>query len=133
MGSQFICKVASVLSPTELVINKGNNSGLKTGMRFLIYTLSVDDIKDPETNESLGKLELVKGTGKIIHLQETMATIESDMFKQPLPKKIIRKNENGWKIFPYVPHETVEEIPAEEPEQLAFKEAEIGDYAKYIP
>lgn len=71
-------KVAHVISELRVVINKGSNAGIKMNQRFLLYTIG-EDIVDPDTGQSLGKLELVKGTGRVTHVQPLQATIESDM------------------------------------------------------
>lgn len=59
-----------------VVINKGSSSGIKEGMRYLIYNIG-DEIRDPETNAPLGALEIVCGKGVVTHVQEKMATIKS--------------------------------------------------------
>lgn len=64
----------------NVVINRGSRDGIKKGQRFLIYNLSEEEILDPETNESLGKLETVRGTGIVDHVQEKMATIISNEY-----------------------------------------------------
>ena len=43
-----------------VVINKGSSSGVKEGMHYLIYNKG-SEIMDPETNVSLGTLEIVCG------------------------------------------------------------------------
>ena len=70
-------KVVKVIDEFTLVINIGSDDEIEKGQRFLVYSISPDDIIDPDTNESLGKLEIVKGTGTVTHVQEKMATIES--------------------------------------------------------
>ena len=57
-------KVAKVLSETQLVLNVGSNDGIKEDSRFLVYSIEDEDILDPVTGESLGKLEYVKGRGR---------------------------------------------------------------------
>ena len=84
----LVIKVAKVRDKYCLVINKGSNDGIKVGQRFLAYSLG-EEIVDPDTKKSLGQLEIVKGTGKVTHLQSTMATIQSDM--KTSPSKIIRR------------------------------------------
>lgn len=79
-------KVAQVLDEFTVVINRGTADGLREGQRVLIYTIG-DDVMDPDTGESLGKLEVVKGTGKVRHLQDRMATVTSDM-KAPAGRTI---------------------------------------------
>ncbi len=78
----YPAKVAEVLDPYNVVINKGREDGIKEGQRFLIYVTTDKDIIDPETGESLGILEISKGTGEVSHLQPKMATLSSDSKKQ---------------------------------------------------
>lgn len=73
--------VASVLSSDRVVINKGREYGVRVGNRFLIYELDDGEITDPITKESLGRLEIPKGTGRIVSVQPRMAVLESD--KEP--------------------------------------------------
>ena len=133
MSNQFICNVAKVLSPTQLVINKGSNAGLKEGLRFLIYQLSDDDIIDPVTKQSLGKLEIVKGTGKIVHLQDTMATIESDQYEKKQPRKVTTTSSSNRFGLIFDPHKTVEEYDPDVKTQIPFDDPQVGDFAKQIP
>lgn len=69
--------VADILkNGVSIVINKGSMSGVKEGMHYLIYNKG-EEIIDPETNTSLGTLEIVCGKGVVTHVQENMATIKS--------------------------------------------------------
>lgn len=70
--------VASVLSSDRVVLNKGSDDGIKVGQRYLIYELDDEDIIDPITNESLGRLQVPKGMGKIVSVQKRMSVLESD-------------------------------------------------------
>lgn len=70
--------VASVLSSDRVVLNKGSADGVSVGQRYLIYELDDEDTIDPVTNESLGRLQVPKGTGKIVSVQKHMAVMESD-------------------------------------------------------
>ncbi|MBO5039025.1 MAG: hypothetical protein J6C85_06205 [Alphaproteobacteria bacterium] len=109
-----VVKVIKLLNEYKVVINKGENDGIKTGEHFLLYKED-EELFDPDTNESLGKLEIVRGVGKVIHLQPKMATIES------VNKKSIRTNRGimfGGTII------TEEDIP--------FDKVQIGDLAKPI-
>jgi hypothetical protein len=85
--------VAAILEEGySVVINRGSRDGVKQGQKFLIYEISPDEVRDPISGESLGHLEIVKGTGDVSHLQEKMATITSNrrttssrfMFQQPV-------------------------------------------------
>ena len=81
-------KVAKVVDRFTLVINNGKADGIKEGQRFLVYGYG-EEIKDPETQTSLGRLEIVRGTGRVTHLQSSIATIKSDMTTPP--SRTIRK------------------------------------------
>jgi hypothetical protein len=73
--------IQSLNNDTCLVINKGSEDEIRTGQRVLVYTVGNEEILDPVTGESLGYLEIVKGTGRVIHIQPKMSTIESDKQK----------------------------------------------------
>ncbi len=120
-------RVAKVLSETRIVLNVGSKDGIKESYNFLVYSIGEEDIIDPVTGKSLGKLEYVKGKGHVIHLQENMCTIET--FKKPNQRKIIRKNGNAMSIFRGFETET-EEYPSNELEE--FTGVIVGDYAKLI-
>lgn len=72
--------VAKVLDSFNLVINKGSIHGIKEGDRFLIYELT-ENILDPITKESLGPLELSKGTGDAVEVFDNKTIIRSDRFR----------------------------------------------------
>jgi len=80
--ARWPARVASLLgeswSCTQVVINRSLNDGVKKGSRFLVYALSEQDLVDPESGESLGRLEIVRGTGVAVHVQDKIATIESE-------------------------------------------------------
>jgi len=71
--------VAAVLEDgNSVVINRGSLDGVQEGQKFFIYEISPAEIADPISGESLGRLEIAKGTGLVRHLQERMATLTSD-------------------------------------------------------
>lgn len=118
-------KVVSITNDGyRITINAGSNKRIMKGQRFLLYSLSDHEIIDPDTNESLGYLELVKGTGKVIHVQEKMATIESDVYETSQPTKIVRKNSM------YSLGTTEEQTLSKE--HVAFSNPQIGDLVKRI-
>jgi len=69
-------KVAKIVDNYTIVINLGKNNGVKMNMKFVIYDEG-EMIKDPETNEELGKLELVKGRVEVTNVQEKMCVAET--------------------------------------------------------
>ncbi|MAF31588.1 MAG: hypothetical protein CMF60_05230 [Magnetococcales bacterium] len=69
-------KVAKVIDENRVVINKGSKDGVSRNQLFLVYELG-DEIFDPDTKESLGKLENVKGTGRVISIQPKISVLEA--------------------------------------------------------
>ena len=69
--------VARILNEESVVINRGSAHGVKEGMRFAIFA-ELDEVKDPETGASLGRLELVKTRVVASHVQESMTTCDAE-------------------------------------------------------
>jgi hypothetical protein len=67
-----------------VVLGAGSDQGVREGLLFVIYELG-DEIYDPETSESLGRLEIVKGRVKVTHVQDkishasTLSRIEKEV------------------------------------------------------
>ncbi len=61
-------RIAEVVSNTDILINAGQDAGIKHGSRFVVYALG-PEIIDPETKESLGTLEIKKGQFEAIDVQ----------------------------------------------------------------
>lgn len=116
----------------QLTLNVGKEDGVSMKDLFLVYSLSEHEIIDPDTKQSLGYLEFVKGTGQVIHLMERMCTIASTKYKRPTPTKTIRKERSS--IFASsIMQPTVEETVIEgEEEQLPFADVQMYDLAKRI-
>lgn len=68
--------VAEIISNRRVVLNKGSRDGISEGDEFVVFSLG-EEISDPETRESLGVLEKIKGKGEVIHVQDHMCTIET--------------------------------------------------------
>ena len=119
--------VVRVIDSCKLVINKGILDGINEGQRFLIYAESDDAIKDPITNADLGKLEIVKGIGKVTHVQEKISTIETDECTKGVTKIVRQKN-------PLLSSLGYFETETHEPsgEKVPFDSPKVGDYAKPI-
>jgi len=69
-------RVASVMDPYQVVINKGAADGVRVGQTYLFLAIG-PEIKDPETGDNLGKLELLRGTGRVIHVQNKISIVRS--------------------------------------------------------
>jgi hypothetical protein len=74
--TETLPKVVKVIDDYRVVINRGRRDGVEIGDRFLVYEVG-EELADPDTNESLGKLEIVKGRGQAKHVQERLTTLES--------------------------------------------------------
>lgn len=104
--SEKIIKVVSILSPYKVVINIGTDNGIRQGQKVLIFGLSNDTVKDPETGEDLGKIEIVRGRGRVTHVQEKISTVESTE-KETNGKRIV-KNYSGFQaLMGHASEETV--------------------------
>lgn len=66
-------RVAQILTARELVINRGEADGVQVGMRFAVLNRRGADIKDPDTGESLGSVELDKVLVKVVRIAEHLA------------------------------------------------------------
>ncbi len=122
-------RVARVLSKTRLVLNVGSRDGIQNNSKFLIYSIDKRDIIDPASGESLGSLEIIKGSGHVIHLQEKICTIET--FTKDKGRRVIKRTNPIWgNYFGYnIGAETeTEEIPSDELKE--FDDVKEGDYAK---
>ena len=77
-------RVARILNDRSIVINRGSGGGVREGMRFVVFT-ELDDVADPESGESLGRLELVKARVVASHVQEKMTVCTAEPEGGPAP------------------------------------------------
>lgn len=120
-------KLAKIIDDYTVVVNKGSKDSVKTSQRFLVYEIG-EEIYDPDTKASLGRLEIVKGTGRVTHVQENMATIESDM--SSMASKSVKRIKRPGAFAMIAGTEEVEELlPAQ---REPFINPKVGDVAKPI-
>lgn len=124
MGEFLTGKVIRILDQYKLVINKGSNDGVVMSNRFLIYHLD-EEIIDPDTQESLGRLEIVCGEGRPEHIQERMTTIVS-------AKQETRKSKTVVKYGGFASFGTTEETYDPEVTLLPFENAQVDCLFKQI-
>ena len=122
---QIIPKVVKVIQADKVVINRGSANGVKVGHRFLVYAIG-EELFDPDSGLSLGKIELVRGRGEVTHVQEHLSTLKS-IEKIKLPSKR-RKIRDPYSIFGQHIEEDVEDTY----EDIPFDDASVGDCAKPI-
>ncbi len=117
----FPAKVAKVVDEYTVVINRGTDDGVQKGQTYLIYGIE-DEVTDPETGESLGHLEVVRGRGSVTHLQARMATVKAS---QKTSSRVVKRKNMG---LLSIGAEVVEE--SNEGTTIPFDEVLVGDHAK---
>jgi hypothetical protein len=116
--------VVKVIDDFTVVINKGSVNGIKKGDNFLIYYVEPDELIDPVSGESLGNLEIVRGTGSVTHVQEKMTTIKSNRTESG--GRVTRK---AFGLIASVMGETIEHP---ERQAVPFDDPKVDDFAKPI-
>jgi len=111
-------KIASLIDEYRVVINKGSNTGVKIGDIFQIYKVG-QEVVDPDTKVSLGRVEIIKGKGEVIHVQETMAIL------QTTEKHEVQRRPTGALAIFAAGIEVTKE-------PRAFINPEIGDHARLV-
>lgn len=72
MSAPIEGKIAKIVDDQTVIINRGTASGVREGMKFAIFT-GGDAVADPDTGESLGEWEVVKGCVKVSHVQKKLS------------------------------------------------------------
>ena len=70
-------KVARVLNDREVAINRGSTDGVEMGMKFAILSDDSTEIIDPDTKESLGRIENRKVRVRVASVYDRMAVAET--------------------------------------------------------
>lgn len=90
MDTRYFAQVVYIQDNLTVIINAGKNKGVKNGQKFLIVGIG-QEIYDPETKESLGMLEIIRGKAEVIHVQEKIATLKSiELLKNPDVREITK-------------------------------------------
>jgi len=128
----YPASVVKVIDEYTVVINKGSEQGVSKGDQFLIYYVEPEELIDPETGESLGSLEVVRGTGAVTHVQEKMSTIKSN--RSVRRGRIIRRTTSNLGLGFLGQLASPERETVEEPENEAipFDDPTVGDKVKPI-
>lgn len=75
-------KVAAIIDNRRLVLTGGSEAKLKLGDKFQIYAPDGRQIKDPDTGDLLGSLEIEKMPVKVISVEEKFAVAETYRYKE---------------------------------------------------
>ena len=132
MAARYFAKVVKVVDKYTVVVNAGADKGVEVGKPFLLVGLG-ETIVDPDTNESLGQLEIVRGRARVTHVQERISTLQSSDFEKPADtteiKKVSTVGKGGLATL-FGPQETItESIKPAEPILKALSGATVGDLA----
>ena len=124
-----IYRVLEIITGTKVILNCGSEQKISLGDKFEIYGLT-KMLVDPETEEELGKAEIIRGRGEVTNLQDKLCTIESYLKESEFgTRKIIRKTNPFGSIFSQP--STEEEITGE-PLLKRFEDIQVGDYARKL-
>ena len=128
-----IARVAFVPDNFSVVLNKGLDDGIELNDKFLIFGIG-SEIVDPDTGESLGALEVVRGRVRVEHLQAKLCTARSvDMTQIPGRKRILERKTASTIAMAFgnnVARELIETEQSSEERELV--KAAKGDYARPI-
>lgn len=131
MSDRYFGKVVAVNNEYQVVINRGSSHGLKEGEKFLIVGLG-DVLVDPDTGESLERLEIVRGRAIAIHVQPTITTLKaSDYQKNEDVREIKKVKTNSAISFAFLGEgETItESIKPGDKYLMPLENAIVGDIA----
>lgn len=91
MNDRYTGKVVNIIDKYTIAANVGTQNNITLGMEFLIVGIG-EEIFDPDTKESLGQLEKIRGRAKIIHVQDKLSTLKSiEYTKNPDTKQITKE------------------------------------------
>lgn len=127
-GFMSEAKVIKVPNENTVVINRGSDNGVKLGQTYLICGIG-EELFDLETKESLGLLELARGTGTSSHIQPKMSQLVSDQYEET-GTKTTKRTRPGF--FAAAAGEVIEEVLNSELVCVAFDSPEIGDSVRRV-
>lgn len=126
-GMKFPASVVKVIDDYKIVINRGSADGVKPGDKFLVYYVEPEELTDPESGESLGHLEIVRGPGIAIHVQPRMTTLESS--RKETKRRITTRSQPYARLLGGMGKEVIEEP---EHEEMPFDGAQVNDKVQRV-
>lgn len=125
--SDYIAKVVKIIDDYSVAINKGSADNISIGKQYLLLGIG-EEIFDPDTKDSLGKIELVRGKVIVMHVQDKIATLTSDEWTKPRGKRTIKRQNQVWSMI----GGSETEIINEQSELIPLNSPEISDVIKGI-
>ena len=109
-------------SYSDLLINMGAEDEVRQNSRVLVFALG-PEMKDPDSGESLGHFEVVRGEGRVESVQTRMAVVRSSLTRTvTFPKPM-----NRTAMIAGLPQEV-----GERTERAPFRSPKIGDLVRFI-
>lgn len=130
MSDRYFAKVVNIQDKFTVVINAGSEKDVKIGKKFLIVGLG-EVIIDPDTNEELERLEIVRGNAQVTHVQGKIATLRSSEYDKTADEREIKKvtARGGLSVFAG-PQDTVTETTKPGEQVIReFRGVQVGDFA----
>lgn len=130
MSDRYFAKVVHIQDKFTVVINAGSEKDVKIGKKFLIVGLG-EVIIDPDTNEELERLEIVRGNAQVTHVQGKIATLRSSEYDKTADEREIKKvtARGGLAVFAG-PQDTVTETTKPGEQVIReFRGVQVGDFA----
>lgn len=115
-------KVAQILNRRELVINRGESSGVTEGMTFAVLNRKGASIIDPDTGEDLGSVPLAKVLVQVTRVEPRLAVCRT--FRETLARNI-------FDLFGAVPAGTGRRIETLKSEDKPYEE-ELDERESYV-
>lgn len=75
-----VYKIVKIIDEYTVVINAGSNSNVQVGDEFQILDKQSSEVIDPDTDEVIGYLDLIKATVKVSEVQEKMCICTSKYY-----------------------------------------------------
>ncbi|GAB3785887.1 hypothetical protein [Dyella agri] len=129
MSNRYFGKVVATTDRFTIVMNRGSEHGVNNGDKFLIVGIG-PVIIDPDTQEELERLEIVRGKVSVFHVQEKISSARSCEFERSSDVKEIKKvTSRGGGVIGFLgPQDTVTESIKPGDEQLKeLNGAQVGD------
>jgi len=123
-------KIIKIIDTYTAVINKGEKDDVQLGDLYLIYEMGEELFDPDDSSKSLGKLEIVKGRGKVGHVQENVSTIEA--IKEKRSGDVKTTTTTNESLFEELISSVVVREAFETEEQMPFKNVKLGDFAKVV-
>ena len=92
-------KITKIVSQYQVIVNAGYSDGVKKDMKFIIYDKG-EEIIDPDTKKSLGKVEIVKARIEPIHIQENFTTMETYEQETTSIRKMLLSSQHAYRQKP---------------------------------